>query len=90
MVILQPNPFCKRSHYYLNRNMINQSSYQWRKNGLAIEADDRRSMGRFLVSPLTFPQMGEPMLHKLVVVLHRVASGYGSRSTLMLNFLRTK
>lgn len=56
--------------------IIKLSSYQGREDGSSMEADERGCQRGFVVV-LTFPQMAEAMLHKLVVVLHQVASGYG-------------
>lgn len=58
---------------------VKQSSYQGRKDGLSIEADERRCSWSFVfLLLLTFPQLRESMLHKPVVVLHQVSSAYDS------------
>lgn len=56
---------------------IKLNSYQGRKDGSSIEADERGGRWRFVVFLLTLPQMGGTMLNKLVVILHQIASVNG-------------
>lgn len=65
------------NHGDFSVNMIKLSSYQGGEDGLSIEADERGCSCRFAALLFTFVQTGETVLHKLVVVLHRAASGYG-------------